>query len=117
MKQKQTIIQAFKNALRGWWYFFLHERNGKIQLVVAALTIVIAVGLGVTITEWLIILLCIALVIGGEMMNCAIEKLCDVVQEDYHPIIKIIKDVAAGVVLLFAFVSLIIGVIIFLKYL
>ncbi len=117
MKHKQTIIIAFKNALKGWWYFFLHERNGKIQLTVAALTIVTAVGLGVNVTEWFVILICIALVISAEMMNTAMEKLCDVVQEEYHPTIKIIKDISAGVVLLFACVSLIIGIIIFYKYL
>lgn len=115
MKQKQTILSSLKNASKGVRYFFLHERNGKIQLVAAILTIVTAVGLGVNVTEWLVILICISLVIGAEMMNSALERLCDVVQEDYHPQIKIIKDVAAAAVLLFAMFSAAIGCFIFLR--
>lgn len=115
MKQKQTILSSLKNASKGVRYFFLHERNGKIQLVAAILTIVTAVGLGVNVTEWLVILICISLVIGAEMMNSALERLCDVVQEDYHPQIKIIKDVAAAAVLLFAVFSVAIGCFIFLN--
>ncbi|MFM2326878.1 MAG: hypothetical protein RIR31_1080, partial [Bacteroidota bacterium] len=45
--------------------------------------------------------------------NTAIEKLCDIVHKDFHPQIKIIKDMAAGAVLIAAISSLITGVIIF----
>jgi diacylglycerol kinase len=47
------------------------------------------------------------------MINTAIEKLCDVVHKDFHPQIKIIKDMAAGAVLIAAISSLITGVVIF----
>lgn len=114
MKQQQTFIQSVKHALNGMTYFFLHERNGKIQLCIALAVVIIAVGLGVSTTEWFILLLSIALVIGAEMVNSAIERLCDVVQEEYHPVIKIVKDVAAGTVLFVSMVVVIIGCIIFL---
>ena len=63
--------------------------------------------------EWLVVVLCITVVLTLEMINTAIEKLCDVVQPDYHPQIKIIKDIAAGAVLIAALGSIIIGAIIF----
>ena len=47
------------------------------------------------------------------MINTAIENLCNVVQEEYHPIIKIVKDVAAAAVMWAAIISIIIGIIIF----
>lgn len=65
-------------------------------------------------TEWMIVIGCIALVMAMEMMNTAIEKLCNIVSKDFHPTIKIIKDVTAGAVLLGAIGSLIIGAIIFI---
>jgi diacylglycerol kinase len=114
MKQQQTFLQSVKHALNGMTYFFLHERNGKLQLCIAITVVAIAVGLGVSATEWLILLLCFALVMGAEMVNSAIERLCDVVQEEYHPVIKIVKDVAAGAVLFISIVAVIIGCIIFL---
>ena len=90
---------ALMHAFNGMKYFFLHERNGKIQLCCAIATMLLAMGVGVPAMQCALLLLCIALVIGMEMLNSALEKLCDVVQKEYHPAIKIVKDVAAGAVL------------------
>jgi len=113
MKQ-QKILAAFKNAFEGLWYFFLHERNGKIQLCAAILVIVLAICLGVSVTEWLALLLCIGAVLSLEMVNSAIEKLCDLVHKEYHPVIKIIKDVSAAAVLFASIISIAIACFIFL---
>ncbi len=110
----QTIPKAFTNAFNGMKYFFLHERNGKIQLCVAAAVVGLAVGLGVSATDWIALLVCIAMVLSMEMLNSALEKLSDLVQEDYHPVIKTVKDVAAAAVLFASFIAAIIGCIIFL---
>jgi hypothetical protein len=48
------------------------------------------------------------------MINSAIERYCDLITTDFHPGIKIIKDVAAGAVLVASITSLIIGLIIFI---
>jgi diacylglycerol kinase len=113
-KRKQTILKAFSNAFNGLGYFFLLERNAKVQLAFATIVVVLAVGFGVSTTQWIAVLLCIAMVLCLEMVNTALEKICDVVQEEYHPVIKIVKDVAAGAVLLACIVATIIGGIIFL---
>ena len=65
-------------------------------------------------TEWLFIAVCCAAVIATEMINTAIEKLCDMVSTEIHPVIKIIKDVSAGAVLVCAIGSVVVGSIIFL---
>jgi diacylglycerol kinase len=65
-------------------------------------------------TEWIAVCFCIAFVITIEMMNTAIEKLCDVVYKEKHPVIKQVKDIAAGAVLISAFFSIITAAIIFL---
>ena len=64
--------------------------------------------------EWIAIGFCIAFVIAMEMLNTALEKLCDVVHQEVHPGIKKVKDIAAGAVLISAIFSLITGLIIFL---
>ncbi len=114
MKQKQTILQALYFACNGMRYFFLHERNATIQLSIAAIVVIIAVGFGISTSEWIAILFCIAMVLCLEMVNTALEKLCDVVQEDFHPVIKTVKDIAAGAVLMTSLVSIAIASIIFL---
>ncbi len=54
------------------------------------------------------------LVIIMEILNTVIENLTDLVSPDYHPLAKKVKDMAAAVVLITTFFSLIVGGIILL---
>lgn len=64
--------------------------------------------------EWIICIMLFGLVIGGEMFNTAIEKMVDMVMPEKNDKAKLIKDVSAGAVLIFAIVAAIIGMMIFL---
>jgi diacylglycerol kinase len=64
--------------------------------------------------EWLIISLNIAVVLGFEMLNTAVEKICNLVHPQHHPFVKIIKDVAAGAVLVAAIAAAVCGAVIFI---
>ncbi len=108
------LIQSFTYACAGLITFFRNERNGKIQLLIAILTVTAGIFLHLSFQQWATILICATMVLSMEMVNTAIEKLCNLVEPEKHPEIKIIKDIAAGAVLLAAFVSLIVGVFIFL---
>lgn len=110
---RQALNKTFAAALNGIQHFFKTERNGKIQATVACFTLLAGFYLQLSSVEWILILLCIGLVIGLEMMNTALEHLCNHVHSDYHPTIKIIKDVAAGAVLFASMISVITGLIIF----
>lgn len=68
-------------------------------------------------TDWLWILLAIALVIISEMANTAIEKICDKISPERDADIKVIKDISAGFVLVAAIFALLVGAIIFTPYL
>jgi diacylglycerol kinase len=114
MNKEQSLGKAFYNAWKGIQHFFLHDRNGRIHLGATIATVLAGFILKVAAMEWVVLLICIAAVIALEMINAAIEKLCDMVHKDYHPAIKIIKDISAGAVLFAAVVSIVIGAIIFL---
>ena len=111
---RQPLHKTFSTAFKGIIYFFKTERNGKVQAVVAACTLLAAMYLQLSVTEWMLVLFCIAGVISLEMINAALEHLCNHVHKEYHPSIKIIKDVAAGAVLFFSIISIIAGLIIFI---
>lgn len=108
------IIRSFSYAWNGIKTSFISETNFKIHTAFAVLAIALAVMLGISSVEWIVVLFCIALVMLTEMLNTAIEKLCDLVQPDMHPVIKKVKDITAGAVLIAAVCSLIAGIIIFL---
>ncbi len=94
----------------------LHERNFKVHVL--ALIVVISAGFyfHITSNEWLIVLLISALVLALETINSAIEKLCDLYTKETHPQLKLIKDIAAGAVLIAAIFAVVIALIIFKKY-
>jgi len=110
----KKFFRSFSFAWQGIRHCFLHEQNFKIHIVAALITIVIAQLLHCSAGEWIAILLSIALVISMEMINTTIERICDMQQNDFHPQIKIIKDVAAGAVLICAISAAVCGAIIFI---
>lgn len=113
MKQ-QTIFSAFANAFNGLGNFLMRDRNGRIEFCAALIAIGVGFWLRISAAEWLAVVLCIGAVITAEMLNSAIEKLCDMVHAEYHPVIKVIKDVAAGAVLFASIISVVVAFIIFL---
>jgi diacylglycerol kinase len=108
------ILKSFAFAWNGLKVCFETETNFKIHLFFAAITILLGINFHLSQTEWLIVAICITVVLITEMLNTAIEKLCDVVEPEFHQGIKQVKDIAAAAVLVAAFMSTVIGVIIFL---
>ena len=64
-------------------------------------------------SEWCWIVLAIAIVWTAEALNTAFEFLADAASPNFHPIVKDVKDVAAGAVLVTAIAAVIIGGIVF----
>ena len=110
---KQSLPKAFKNAFLGIVYFARHERNMKINIVLASLAGCLAWWLCLDPYEILILLVTISSVLITEMLNTVVEKVVDIVSPEVHPLAKIAKDVAAGAVLISAIVSLLVGYILF----
>ena len=113
-KDNYSVVQAFGYAFRGLGSFFSKEKNGRVQLAIGIVTVILSFMLSISIKEWIAILLCIGLVLSLEMINSALEKLCDLVHPSFHPSVKIIKDISAGAVLWASLISAIIGLLIFL---
>jgi undecaprenol kinase len=108
------FIKSVRYALRGIKYCFNSERNFRIELIIALATCLLAIILGIQANEWLVILLCSALVLSLEIINTAIEKLSNVVSTSIHPVIRLVKDMAAGAVFLVSIASIIAAGIIFI---
>ena len=104
---------AFVFALKGLQYAFVNETNFKIEIFCAVAVCILGFAFQITNIEWLIILINIGFVLSAELINTAIEKLCDAITKEQNPTIKIVKDVAAAAVLLAAVVAFICALIIF----
>ena len=112
--KSKNIFHSFKYAFSGLKYGLINTKNLHVDFVVALLVIVCGFIFQISITEWLIILLCFALVMRLELMNTALEEVVNLASPEIHPLAKISKDVAAGSVLMSAIISAVIGLIIFI---
>lgn len=109
----KKLIDAFVFAIKGLHYAFLHERNFKIEICCAVAFCMAGFALQISTREWLLVIMNIGFVLTAELINTAIEKLCNAITKEQHPTIKIVKDVAAAAVLVAAFVAFICALIIF----
>lgn len=104
----------FRDALNGILAAYRSERNLRIHITIAILTITLGFFMCLSLIEWCLIALCIALVVTAELINTAIEVWVDLVSPDQNPLAGKAKDVAAGAVLVAVAFSAFIGGIIFI---
>ncbi|KQL33789.1 diacylglycerol kinase [Bacillus sp. FJAT-25509] len=115
-KKRATLFRSFGFAFSGIFKVIKEERNIKIHLFAALISIGLAFYLHISRIDWLILLLIITMVISLELVNSSIEAVVDLASPNKHPLAKKAKDVAAGAVLVAAIVSIIIGALLFFPY-
>jgi diacylglycerol kinase (ATP) len=109
--------KSFTQAGRGLWVFFKTTHNAWIHVTIFIFAIGLGFYVGITSTEWMMLILASGMVLMAEAFNTAIEIDIDLTSPNYHPYAKDTKDVAAGAVLISAVVALTVGLIIFVPYL
>ncbi|MDO7905453.1 diacylglycerol kinase family protein [Paenibacillus sp. JX-17] len=111
--QVRSWGETFRNAVEGLVYGLKTQRNLRVHTLAAVLAVFSGFFFGISRTEWLFLLLAIALVMISELLNTAIEAVVDLASPQIHPLAKAAKDTAAGAVLLAAVFAVITGVLIF----
>jgi diacylglycerol kinase (ATP) len=109
-----TLVASFRYAFAGLAYLLWTQRNAKIHTAIGLVAVGLGVFLGIDRYEWLALIVTIAIVLGAEGVNTAVEAAVDLASPGYHPLAKIAKDVGAGTVLLTAIAAVIVGIVIFL---
>jgi diacylglycerol kinase len=111
-KLQQGLINSFRHAFAGISFVLRTQRNAKIHLAITIAVILLSVWLDLSLNEWGLMVLAIALVWVTESLNTALEATLDTVDVGYHPLIKIGKDVGAAAVLIAALAAVIIGILV-----
>ena len=94
------------NGLRAAWR---HESSFRVQTGLATCAVAVLVALRPSPVWWAVVAITITLVLAVELVNSAFEALVDHLHPDIHPEIRVIKDMAAGSVLLTAGGAVIVG--------
>ncbi len=110
----RTRSKSALYALNGLKTLFKEEHNSRIHTGITIVVVIAGFLLHISATEWMIIAILVALVFGLEIMNSAVENLCDHVTPEKNEMIRKVKDLAAAAVFFASVISVICGAIIFL---
>lgn len=113
MSKKKHLLYSFKYAFQGIVSAFKTERNMKIHVAAVVLVTIAGLFFKISKIEWMICIILFGMVISLELANTAIETTVDIAMPEKNEKAKLAKDIAAGAVLVCAFISLIIGGMIF----
>jgi diacylglycerol kinase (ATP) len=103
---------SFRHAFRGWWYVIRTQKNAWIHAVITILVILLGLFLGLPIRDWAVLFVTISMVWTAEFLNSALEAVVDLASPTQHPLAKVGKDVGAAAVLIAAFASVVVGLMI-----
>lgn len=106
----RSRMQSFKNALIGWWHVIKTQQNAWIHAVATVLVVIMALWLQLSLRDWGVLIVTIAMVWMAEFLNTALEIVVDLASPDLHPLARAGKDVGAASVLIAAASAVIIGV-------
>lgn len=108
--------KSVKNAFRGLLYVTKTEKNFQLELLAAAVVIVLTIVLNVRNWEAVLLIFLVMWILVAELINTVLEKVVDILKPRIHPYARIIKDIMAAMVLISSIFSLAIGIIIFWPY-
>lgn len=111
----KRIIQKFTVAFHGIRDGLKH-RSIATQFLLAFAACIAGTLMRLTALEWIMVVICIAMVITSEMLNTCVELLCDLYTMEYNERIRLIKDIAAGAVLVSSIGALVTALIILIQH-
>ncbi|WP_080844998.1 diacylglycerol kinase family protein [Cytobacillus gottheilii] len=112
-KGLKAVAKSFSYAAEGLSSASRSERNLKVHLLIMPMIVGTGFFFSISRYEWLVVILVIGGMIALELMNTAVERVVDLVTDQYHPLAKQAKDIAAAAVLVYAITAIVIGVMIF----
>ncbi len=104
------ILKSFVYAINGLKTVWKEERNFRLEAAAALLVAVLAYYFNFSYIESALVILAIILVLGAEIINTAVEDLCNKIEPNEDSAIGKIKDTMAAFTLVFALGAVILAV-------
>ncbi|PKO01965.1 MAG: diacylglycerol kinase [Chloroflexi bacterium HGW-Chloroflexi-5] len=108
----KAIFKSIKYAFEGLLHVVKTQNNARFHLLATIIVVSICIWLKINPVEWCLILVAIALVWIAECFNTTLESFFDLVNPEPHPLVKNGKDSGAAAVLVAAFLSIALGIIV-----
>ena len=110
------LFRSIVNAFLGLCFVLRYHYKARLIFILIIFVALFGLYLGISRLEMFILGVTIMMVFIVEIINTLVEQLANLITAEFNKKIKVIKDMAAGMVLLSLFFSLIVLYFIFVKY-
>ena len=114
--KKPPFYKSLLCSIKGIFWMLKSERNFQLEVLALIVNLFLIVYFELNSTDAALIILVCFLVLITEALNTAVEKICDFVEPNFNKKIGLIKDIAAGAVILATFLSIIVGILVYSNY-
>lgn len=94
--------KSVKYAFSGIVHALLNEANFRVQVIIVAISTALGTHFKISNVEWGLLIISMGSLLAAELVNTVVEEFIDHLIKEYSEIVKIIKDVSAGFVLITA---------------
>jgi len=113
--RSRGFAQSLKIASKGLIYLFLYHRNMRVIFILGLSALIFGLYLGLKGIELVALCITVTLVFTAEIFNTAVELMMDMLTQEYKLKIRLVKDIAAAIVLLASLNAVAIGYILFIR--
>jgi undecaprenol kinase len=99
-RKNQPFLSRLRFAIAGIAYTLQAEHSLRTQAVGLLLVLIALAFLRPAAFWWALVFVASSSVLAAELFNSAVERLADHLHPDLHPEIRLVKDCAAGGVLI-----------------
>ncbi|MEI7818923.1 MAG: diacylglycerol kinase family protein [bacterium] len=107
-------LMSFRNAWKGLKAVLSRERNARFHVLMAIFVTISSVLLNVGLAQFALLIGMITLVFFAEVVNTAIERTLDLIVTENNQVVKLVKDMMAGAVMITAAGAVLVGLCVFI---
>jgi diacylglycerol kinase len=113
----KTFGKSLRHAFRGLKSVAMGEQSFRLQLIAAVAVYALIALISLAVWERVLLILLVSMVLVLEILNTILERIADAVEPRVSPMVKEIKDMMAGAVLITAVTTAVVGLMILLPHL
>lgn len=99
----KSFFDSIRYAFKGVGYAFRTERNFKLYIAIVIVFFITNLIVGVSLAGHIAFFICVSGAFAAEMINTAIEHICNYLTQDLNEAVRRAKDLGAAAVLMWGF--------------
>lgn len=110
----KSIFNVFKYSFNGLRCYAKDGKSVILYIICCMAEVIVALLVGISPIEWIILIFMMLATLSMELMNTALEAICDLVCKEYNDFIKLSKDCASAATFVLSSATLILSLVMYI---